>query len=165
MDPELHKVLLKKAVALLARRAYSRGELRNKLAKMAGRLQVESTLDRLEQLNLLNDADYAYNFALRRMRQEGWSRAKVREALLHRQIAPATVELALEHVRNELGDESVLMQYVQKHCGKRGLPTRSQDIRRLVLHLRSRGFDEDQIFNALKQTIPAAVLQRFVTGE
>ena len=165
MDPELHKMLLKKAGTLLARRAYSRGELSIKLAKLAGELQVESALDRLEQLKLLNDADYAYNFALYRVRQQGWGPSKVRDSLLHRQVAASTIELALERVRKELGDESVLMHYVQRRCGKQGLPTNPKDIKGLVLHLRRRGFDEDSIFSILKRMIPAAVLQRFESGE
>ena len=63
MDNERHKLLMKKAGALLARRAYTRGELRDRLVKTSGETPVESILDRLEQLNLLNDAAYAYNLA------------------------------------------------------------------------------------------------------
>ena len=165
MDAALHKMLLKKAGSLLARRSYSRGELRNKLSGFAEKSQVESVLDRLEQLNLLNDADYAYNFALCRTRQEGWGPAKILESLLRRHVDQTTIENALEGVRNELGDESILVEYIRKHCGKQGMPTDLKGVRKLVLHLRRRGFDEERIFGALKQMIPSALLQRFDTGE
>ncbi len=165
MDTDLQKMILKKAGSLLARRSYSRGELRNKLCAFAEKYQVESALDRLEQLNLLNDADYAYNFALCRARQEGWGPAKILESLLRRQVGQTIIKSALERIRNELGDESVLLEYIQKRCGKHGMPADIRDVRRLVLHLRRRGFGEEMIFGALKRVIPSALLERFDTGE
>jgi len=165
MDDELYIALLKKAGALLARRAYSRGELRDKIARIAGNPQVESVLDRLEQLNLLNDADYAYNFALYRIKQEGWGPAKVHDSLLRRHVVPAIIEQALERIRHELGDESALVEYMRKHCGKQGPPADPKNIRRLILHLRRRGYDENIIFSALKRIVPAAVMRHFETGE
>jgi len=165
MDADLHKMILQKAGSLLARRPYSRGELRNKLRILAVESQIESALDRLEQLNLLNDADYAYNFALCRTRQEGWGPAKIFETLLRRQVDPAIIESALERVRNELGDESIMVEYIRKRCAKRGMPADIRGVRNLVLHLRRRGFDEDRIFSALKQVIPSTLLERFDTGE
>jgi len=165
MDAALQKILLKKAGALLARRGYSRGEMRNKLTRIAGASQVESVLDRLEQLNLLNDADYAYNFALCRIKQEGWGPGKVHDFLLRRHVAQATIESALERIRKELKEESILVEYIKKRCEKQGPPMDLKGIRKLVLHLRQRGFAEGDIFSALKGMVPAAVLHRFETGD
>ena len=165
MDAELHKILLKKAGALLAHRPYSRGELQERLAKLAEEPQVECVLDRLEQLNLLNDADYAYNFALYRIRQDGWGPTKICQSLLRRHVAQATIDSALERIGNELGQEPILIEYIKRRCGKKGLPTDRGGIRKLVMHLHQRGFDEDRILSALKKMIPAAVLHRFETGE
>jgi regulatory protein len=165
MDTELHKMLLKKAGALLARRSYSRGELRDKLARFAGGFPVEPVLDRLEQLNLLNDTDYAYNFALCRIRQRGWAPAKVQNSLLRRKIEPAVIENALEKAKRESRGESNLAHFVQKYCRKRGLPADSREIRKLVFFLHQRGYDEDNILDTLRQMLPHAVWQRFETGE
>ncbi len=165
MDADLQKIILKKAGSLLARRSYSRQELRNKLLGFADKSQIESALDRLEQLNLLNDADYAYNFALRRTRQEGWGPTKILDSLLRRKVDPATIESALERVRNELGDESILVEYIRKRCAKQGMPADVRGVRNLVLHLRRRGFGEDMIFSALKQVLPSTLRERFYTGE
>jgi regulatory protein len=165
MDAELQKTLMKKAGLLLARRAYSRGELRMKLAKMAGDSEIESALDRLEQLNLLNDADYAYNFAVYRIRQEGWGPAKVRDSLLRRHLSQAIVESALERIRDELGEELALTDCIKKRCGKQALPANPKDVQKLISYLRRRGFDDDSIFRALKRMLPAAAIQHFETGE
>jgi regulatory protein len=165
MNDELRKSLFKKAGALLARRAFSRGELRIRLSKMADNLEIESMLDRLEQLNLLNDADYAYNFALYRIRQEGWGPAKVQESLLRRHVQQAVIECALERVHSELGEESVLIEYINGHCGKKGLPANPKDIRKLIMHLSRRGYDQEAIVRALKRLLPTAAMRRFETGE
>jgi SOS response regulatory protein OraA/RecX len=160
-----HQLLLKKAGDLLARRAYSRGELRDQLAKVAGAMPVEPVLDRLTQLNLLNDEDYAYNFALRRITQDHWGPEKVRRSLHRRQIAQATVERVLERMGSELGNEPVLENYLQEYWKKRGHPADLKGLRRLFLHLRSRGFEEESILIVLRRMVPPALWQRFETGE
>jgi SOS response regulatory protein OraA/RecX len=165
IDTGPFKLLLKSAGALLARRSYSRGELKDKLSKMADEHAVESALDRLEKLNLLNDADYAYNFAFCRIRQRGWSPDRVQSSLIHRQIEQKTIEIALERVRSELGNEPVLENYLRKYCGKRGLPADLKALRKLIAHLRRRGFTEESILDALRLVVPAAMLQRLETGD
>jgi len=165
MDGDNFKTLLKTAGALLARRAFSRGELRNRLAKAGRDHEIEAVLDRLEQLNLLNDADYAYNFALCRTRDEGWGPAKVRDSLLRRGVSPETAAAAMQRVGDETDARAALTQYLRKHCAKTGAPSGPVAVRRLVLHLRRRGFDDDAIRGALKQTVPAALLERLETGE
>ena len=155
------KALMKKAACLLARRAYSRGELRARLLNKAGERQVDSTLDRLEQLNLLNDAEYAYNFALYRLGQENWGSAKVAAALRRRCVESGTIEEALRRVRAELGNETISVRYLRKCCGEHWPPTDPNQIRRLLMHLRRRGFDENTIFHTLREILPGPVLQRF----
>ncbi len=55
-DPDVQKKLLNKAGAILGRRPHSRGELRLKLLRYGAETEVEAALDRLQELNLLNDA-------------------------------------------------------------------------------------------------------------
>ena len=158
-------MLLKKAGDLLSHRAYSRGEMGDKLGEVAEERQVEEALDHLEQLNLLNDTEYAYNFALYRIMRDGWGPEKVHYALARRHIAKKTIQDVLEKIRNELGEEFALVEYMQKHCRKQGLPDDPKGVQKLVAHLRRRGFDESVIFQVLERVIPATVMQRFETGE
>lgn len=162
---EQYRMLLRKAGSLLAKRSYSRGQLRDRISRYAGELPLEPVLVRLEQLNLLNDEDYAYNFAFCRIRQQGWGPARVRRLLLQRQVDPATVASVLDRIAGEVDNESVLLEYVEKHCAKKGLPTDHKGARKLVLHLRRRGFDFNAITRALKRILPATVWQCFETGE
>jgi regulatory protein len=166
MDAEIHKILMQKAGAFLARRAYSRGELKRKLAAMAEDSEIESALNRLEQLNLLNDADYAYNFALQRIRQQGWSPAKVQDALIRRQVCEAVIENVLDRIRRETPEQPVfVMEYLRKRYSRSGLPLDPKGIRDLIRHLHQRGFEDELIFAALRELIPASALQPFETGD
>jgi regulatory protein len=157
--------LLKRAAALLAKRAYSRGELRKKLAQLEQDPLVEKTLDRLEHENLLNDREYAYNLALHYIQERGWGPAKVKEDLLRRDVDPDVSKQAIEHVLNEADIETFLAGYIAKRCKKPGSKTDPKEIRKLVLHLIRRGFDENQIFSALRRIIPPDVFRYFETGD
>jgi regulatory protein len=165
MDSRKQQLLLRKSGSLLARRAYSRGELRDRLLRIAGKNSVDPLLDRLEQLNLLNDADYAYNFALRRLADDGWGPRKVRDLLLRRQVALAIVEQALERVCSEMGSERALENYMEKYRNRRGLPADLKGLRRLFSHLRQRGFEEAEVLGVLSRLVSPALWQRFETGE
>lgn len=165
MDTKSDSQLMKKAAAVLARRACSRGELRKKLAGAGAAAQLELTLDRLEQLNLLNDADYAYNFALYRMQQQGWSPSRVTAALLGRDVARPLIDDALQRIESEAGTASILAAYITRHCHKQGLPATPKDVARLCAHLLRRGFDENQIWNVLRRMLPSELFRRFETGD
>jgi hypothetical protein len=54
---------------------------------------------------------------------------------------------------------------VLKRYGKSGLPIDFKGVRKLIMHLRQRGFEEETIFSALRGEIPDAALRRFETGE
>jgi len=165
MDREIDRTLLKKAGALLARRAYSRLELQKKLTAIGEEQQVESVLNHLEQLKLLNDAEYAYNFAFRRIRQQGWSPEKVRSALLQHHVEQTSIESALQQVRNESDDASILLEYVKRHCGKKGPPTDLKGVQRLIGQLRHRGFEEETILGALGEILPQEFMRRLESGD
>ncbi len=164
-NDEILRKLLGKAGAILARRAHSRGEMRLKLAKFGDPEAVERVLDRLEAVNLLNDMDYAYNFASSRIRQEGWGPLKVRQSLLRRHVEPQVTEEALSRLRQEIGDDAILGDYLERFCQKGGLPHDRKGLRRLINHLRRRGFGDETIYSTLRREVPAAAWEEIETGE
>ena len=149
--------LMKRAAALIARRAHSRGELRRKLTAMqkAGNAgEIEAVLDRMEHLNLLNDAEFAYNFAFYRIKESGWGEEKVRASLLNRDVANTVADEALERVREEIAPDGIndaLTEYVDGYCRKHGIPASLKDAQKLARHLAGRGFDENGIIDALQR--------------
>jgi SOS response regulatory protein OraA/RecX len=165
IEGEPAKKLLQKAGRLLARRAYSRGDLEMKLRRQADEDVTQAVLARLQELNLLNDEQYAYNFAHCRMRQDGWGPVKVLYALLRHGVASHVAESAIERVRVEAGDGTLLLQYLEGFCARHGMPQDRRTIQKLVSRLRRRGFQEEVIYEVLRQKIPAAAWQRFETGD
>lgn len=165
IEGESARKLLQKAGRLLARRAYSRGELEAKLRSHAEEPKIREVLLRLQELNLLNDEQYAYNFAHCRMRQEGWGPLKVLHALLRREIASPVAESAIERVRRETGDGPLLSEYLDGYFAKRGKPQDRKGLQKLVSRLRRRGFQEAVVYDVLRQKVSAAIWQRFDTGD
>ena len=168
--------LMKRAASLIANRAYSRGELRRKLASAQKAdevpdAEIEAVLDRLEYLNLLNDAEYAYNFAFYRLKDSGWGEEKVRDALIDKDVAKAVADRALDRVREEIaadrpdGNADALMEYAQGYCRKHGTPSNLKDAQKLARRLAGRGFDEDRIIDALQRIIPSEIFRHFETGD
>jgi SOS response regulatory protein OraA/RecX len=162
---DLQKKLQKKAGALLARRAYSRGEIRKKLLRMADKPDVDIILDHLEELKLLNDLDYAYNFALYRVGREGWGPEKIRSALYRRHISTSDVSSALERIRSLVGDDFALAEYLKRVFAKRGAPDKRNDVRNLVTHLLRRGYNRKSIVEVLKKSLPADIVRDLETGD
>ena len=165
MEEDSLKLLLRRAGALLARRAHSRGEMRDKLLRRAQADDVDRAIARLEALGLLNDLDYAYNFATHRIRVDQWGPVRVRSALHRRKIAPDLIESALERVHSEIEVRSVAEAYLEKYLRTRGLPCSRRDIHKLFFNMRRRGFGDDMIRSLLQRKLPPASWQRFETGE
>jgi regulatory protein len=162
---ELSRELMSQAVRILSRRAHSRGELKRKLARYAEPDLIDPILDRLEELKLLNDADYAYNFASYRMKQDGWGPLKVLQSLRKHDVPSELAEESITRIRNEAGDLDLLQEYLRRHCRKAGLPQNRKSLQRLVSHLRRRGFQEETIYGVLRHLIRTAAWQHFETGE
>jgi len=162
---------MRRAAAIIARRAHSRGELRRKLIaaqKAEEPDMIEAVLDRLEHLNLLNDAEYAYNFAFYRIKDLNWGEEKVREALLDRDVAKAAADRALDRVREEMtpdGMDDALMEYVESYCRKHGIPSTPKDAQKMAGRLAGRGFDENSIIGALQRIIPPEIFRHFGIGD
>ncbi len=165
MAVELRQELLKKAGRLLARRPYSRAEMRAKLSKWGNTDAVEGALDHMEAVGLLNDRDYAYNLAFSCIRQRGWGSARVRQYILRRQVAEDVIEKAIDRVRGDISDEASLYEYLNRHCRKSGLPSDRKGIQKLIDHLRRRGFADATILRTLRQAIPQVNWECFETGD
>ena len=165
MAEAVSKKLMSRAGNLLSRRSYSRGELARKLLKLADPPEVEAVLERLEELDLLNDSKYAYNFAFYRLRECGWGPLRVRHALVNRQVAADIVESALNRVFQEHGEGPMLEGYLDRYCAKNGIPSDRKGIQRLFMHLQRRGFKHEVIHRTLRLKMPAEAWSTFESGD
>lgn len=164
-EHEVIDKLMNRAGRLLARRLYSCGELRQKLLPFASEHEVDATLSRLKELNLLNDSNYAYNLALFQIAKQGWGPIKALHSLLRYKVAPEVAQEAIERVRQDESFENALTRYLEKIFRKGPAPQNRKDLVKLINRLRRRGFEEDTIFNTLRQKMPAALWRTYDFGD
>jgi SOS response regulatory protein OraA/RecX len=165
MQADSSNKLMRSAGSLLARRAYSRGELKDKLAPLGEAQEIESVLDRLEQLNLLNDADYAYNSASRWIRKKGWGPLRVYQLLINRKVPAHLAEETIAQVRQEISDVDALKAFLGRRFRTHSLPEDRKGIRKLISSLQREGFPEEVIWTVLRQKIPPGAWRDFDTGD
>ena len=103
------------AVRVLAGRAFSTGELREKLRRKAERAaDVDPTIARLKEYGYLDDRKYAENFATARLENQGLGRTRVLADLSRRRVAPAVAQQTVGKVYQEVDEEALAEQFVRR---------------------------------------------------
>lgn len=150
MKPE--PTVYDRALTLLGFRARSVAELRRKLIeKGAPPGEVEDVLTRLIDQKLLDDADFARQFARTRITGAGASRLRILQELRRKGVVNEVADRALEELEEEEGiDPSSSIQRVAekkwKSLAKLADFTRR---RRLYAFLARRGYSPDEIRTAM----------------
>jgi regulatory protein len=103
------------AVRVLTGRAYSTGELREKLRRKAAlATDVDPTVARLKEYGYLDDRKYAENFAATRLENQGLGSARVLADLARRRVAPALAQQTVGKVYQEVDEETLAEQFVRR---------------------------------------------------
>ena len=148
-NPRPSKSLKARAIALLARREYSRTELRDKLAAGGDHeadavSAVETLLDELTALGLLSDARFAQSIV--RQKSGGYSKRAIGAALKARGVAGDAAADALAGV--DADDFDAMVALWRRRFGKP--PANDKEKARQVRFLQSRGFALSAIFKLLR---------------
>ncbi len=143
------KSLKARAIALLARRDYSRLELRAKLAgdresSDADLSGVDALLDELSALGYLSDARFAQ--AVVRQKSGGYSKRAIGASLKAHGVEGSAVSEALAGV--EVDDVDAMAALWRRRFGTP--PRNDKEKARQVRFLQSRGFSLSAIFKLLK---------------
>jgi regulatory protein len=138
------------ALARLARRAHSQGEL---LAKMerAGYLpsQITATLAKLKDWRYLDDRGFAVAFARSAAERKRWGPARIARALRERGVSEQDTEEALADAFPD-GESRVLEEALARfRRNARRSGDAEKDKARAYRHLLTRGFGPGAIFRAL----------------
>lgn len=136
--------IMEYAGRLLARREYSVGELRRKLARRwPGSDEIEPAIERLLEDGLLSDRRFAEAFARSRVARFQGPR-KIRAELAGRSVSETDIEAALQEVGGSWTD------LASEWLARQGGDTSDYDGRaRYYRRLLNRGFTHDQAMNAL----------------
>ena len=143
------KPLKARAIAQLARREYSRTELRGKLLAGADRdtvafADIDAMLDELAALGYLSDARFAT--AVARQKSGGFSKRSIGATLKARGVTGDTAAAALASV--EIDDQVTLVALWRRRFGR--APANDKEKARQVRFLQSRGFALSAIFKLLR---------------
>lgn len=145
------KSLKARAVALLARRDYSRSELRAKLAGNRSRsdtdanfAEIDALLDELAALGYLSDARFAQ--AMVRQKSGAFSKRAIGATLKARGVESAAATDALAGV--EIDDNAAMVALWRRRFGTP--PSNDKEKARQVRFLQSRGFSLSAIIKLLR---------------
>jgi len=143
------RTLKQRAVALLARREYSRAELAARLAASTGavRSEIEPVLDELERAGYLSDARFAG--ALVRQKAAGYAKRAIAHALREKGVAAPAAKEALAALANE--DELArAVALWQRRFGR--APVDEREKARQIRFLLSRGYAPGIALRVVRQS-------------
>jgi regulatory protein len=103
------------ALRVLAGRAHSSGELREKLRHKAERAaDIDPTIARLRECGYLNDPKFAESFATARLENEGLGKTRVLADLARRRVAPAVAQQTVRKVYEEIDETALAEDFVRR---------------------------------------------------
>ena len=152
-DEELHELIARsdaarakeKALYLLEHRPHSKRELEDKLARTVGREAAGQAAGRMEELGLIDDADYAHRLA-EELARKGFAAPRIRQELLRRGIDR---ELAAQEAeRAAAAPEDALHSLIERRFARQLGEEKGR--RRAVAALQRMGYRWEEIRSALR---------------
>ncbi len=143
------------ALRILAGRACSTGEIREKLRRRAERAaDVEETLARLKDCGYLNDRRFAESFAAARLSNDRLGSARVVRDLRQRRVAPALAETAVRQAYEGVDEQRLIEDFIRRKyrlVERDGLFQDQRDLANAYARLLRAGFRTGEIVSALKR--------------
>jgi len=143
------------ALKVLAGRAYSSGELREKLRRRALREgDVDDVLRRLKDYGYLNDQRFAEGFAHARLANEKFGKTRVIQDLRHRRVAPALAEKTVQKIYQDVDESALIEDWIRRKyrtAQREGLFQQDKDLAAAYRRLLRAGFRTGEIVRVLKR--------------
>lgn len=153
-DEELHEMLQKsdaarakeKALYLLEHRPHAKRELERKLSRTVGEEAAQAAADRMEELGLVDDADYAARLA-QELARKGYAFSRTVQELVRRGVDR---ELAQEAAREASPDpEEAIRRLIQRKYERRLGDEKGR--RQTAAALQRLGYRWEEIRSALRE--------------
>lgn len=141
------------ALKYLALRPHSRKELLLKILRNGYPPElIESALDDLQKVDLINDEKFTRQFIQNELLLRPCGKNLLREKLLARGVSPATFQPILEEFFQQQPQEALAREITKKFLARNRhipLPKRRE---KLIRHLQGKGFDWEMINGILLET-------------
>jgi regulatory protein len=117
LDPES---LMNYALRLLGGRAYSMGELREKMRPRAEQPEsIDAVIAKLKESGYVDDKKFAENYAAARLENEGFGKMRVLRELRQRRVAPKLAEQVTERTFKSTDETELVEAFLKrKYRGK-----------------------------------------------
>ncbi|HTS27623.1 MAG TPA: RecX family transcriptional regulator [Bryobacteraceae bacterium] len=143
------------ALKVLAGRAYSVGELREKLRRRAERAaDVDDILARLKDHGYLDDRRFAEGFATARLSNDRFGRTRVLQDLRQHRVSPTLAERTVKKVYQEVDEEALIEEWIRRKyrtAEREALFQEDKDLAAAYRRLLRAGFRASEIVKALKR--------------
>ena len=135
----------KKALAMLSARSYPRRILIERLSRTVSPEAAEAAADRMEELGLLNDADYAMRYAQELAENRSYAARRIRFELRKKGLDRAAIEEALASLEDR-DDTAAAVALLERRYHVLSTPA---EIRRAAALLERCGYGGDVIRTAI----------------
>ena len=151
---EVRKRTFERAVKLLAAKARSVAELRERLLEGRGAngSVVETVISRLREYGYLDDERFALSYASLKVKQRPIGRRRLERELRMKKVESSVADEALELVYAETSEEQLIDQAIEKRIRLRGKPKDRLEAKSLFDHLLRQGFPFELVSDKVRAT-------------
>ena len=134
---------MNRAVKLLAAKPRSVAELRERLLEKSWTDHdiVAAVIERLKEYGYLDDAQFARDVALSKLRQKPQGKRALHYAMSRKKIDRETVEAAVSDAFEKMPEEGLIDIAIEKRIRLKGAPGTREDTKKFFDHLLRLGFD------------------------
>ncbi len=138
---------MNRAVKLLAAKPRSIGELRERLLEKAWTDQVivDGVLAKLKEYGYLDDAKFAADLALSKLRQKPQGKRKLQQAMSRKKLDRETLDEAISSAFEKMPENELIDVALEKRLRLKGRPETRDELKKFYDHLLRQGFSFDLI--------------------
>ncbi len=151
---------MNRAIKLLAAKPRSVGELRERLLEKTWTNDeiVNRVLEKLKEYSYLDDAKFAGDLALSKLRQKPQGKRRLKQSLSQKKLNKEDVDAAIVTAFEKLPETDLIDAAISKRLRLRGKPETREDTKKLYDHLMRQGFDFDLIRSKMSEVAKREIL-------
>jgi regulatory protein len=138
---------MNRAVKLLAAKQRSIGELRERLLERnwTNDAIVDGVLSKLKEYGYLDDAKFAADLALSKLRQRPQGKRRLQQGMSRKMLDREIVDAAISSAFEKMPEADLIDAAIAKRLRLKGRPETREDTKKFYDHLLRQGFDYDLI--------------------
>lgn len=157
------------ALRVLATRAHSEGELRQKLARRAeAAADIRATMSRLREYGLADDRKFSETFAVGRLQNQGFGQQRVLRDLRAKRVEGQVAEQAVSQAFAGVDEQQLAAAFLERRYRGKNLPeflAEEKNLASAYRRLRTAGFSSSSSFSVLKRYAKAAEIDEVFEEE